>query len=366
MGDLNSLFLTTSSISTEIGGGNVCYHIIQALQKYSNLTRIYCNGTTSITKTYNINPVSYGLPDNPFLWDYLASRHLPNLKPINLVHIYGNPFGVTVDLLKNYDIKIFVDVPAHNLEESIREFKTWNLEYPYHHMIDPILWKYYIQHIIKADVIITPSKYSADYISTSEKFRKHFLHKPIIKIIPHGCNPPEDTPGLPDEIIVGHLGQNGLDKGQIYLLQAWLKIKDIPLYLAGDRTEYWKPVIEKYNINVKIFGRIENKDSFYRNISIYLQSSVCDGFGIPVLEAMSYGRPVIVTEGVGAKDLVVDGFNGFIIPIRKPEAIVEKIQYFIDNPSEIKRMGVNARATARNYTWDKIIERYLEVYNSIL
>lgn len=234
-------------------------------------------------------------------------------------------------------------------------------------MVDETLWKYYIQHIVNADVIITPSKYSADYILLSEKFKKYFLHKPNIKVIPHGCNPPSDIPGYPDVFIVGHLGQNGLDKGQIYLLQAsqYLRDKNIKIIIAGDRTKYWKSTILENKLPIEVQGRISDIDSFYRNISIYVQSSVCDGFGIPVLEAMSYGRPVIVTEGVGAKDIVIDNFNGFIIPIRRPELLAEKINYFYENPSEIQRMGLNARITAVNYSWDKIVGRYQELYSML-
>lgn len=67
---------------------------------------------------------------------------------------------------------------------------------------------------------------------------------------------------------------------------------------------------------------------------------------------------MIVSEGVGAKDMVEDGRDGFIVPIRDPDAIIEKLQYFMDNPLEVRRMGHNARITAEKYSWSKIEKMY--------
>ena len=90
---------------------------------------------------------------------------------------------------------------------------------------------------------------------------------------------------------------------------------------------------------------------------IFVMPSLCESFGKVILEAMASGLPVIATTNTGARDVVKDGKHGFIIPIRDSKAIKDKIQYFYDNPSEIKRMGKNARKVAENYTWDRYSEK---------
>jgi len=355
----DSLFATTSGVGAGSGGGIVSYNIVKALKECSDLKLILCNGTSDLARSININPSSWGLVDNPFLYDYLASQLVVK---VDLAHFRGDPFGVTVDKLRklNKDVKIVVDVPAHNLEVSVEEFYRLGLEYPFKHMIDRKLWKIYIKHVIDADVIITPSTLSKEYITNSDKF---VGFKGEIKVIPHGCDLPERVVYI-NEDAVGYMGALGPDKGFIYLLHA-IKNLDVKLFIAGSQSSYIR--VNDPDVDKKIFrlGYVKDVSEFYNNINVYVQPSVTEGFGIEVLEAMSYGRPVIVTQGTGAKDLVEDGKNGFIVPIRDSKAIAEKIQYFIDNPSEIIRMGHNARLTAEKYTWDVIREKYIDVYREL-
>ena len=85
-----------------------------------------------------------------------------------------------------------------------------------------------------------------------------------------------------------------------------------------------------------------------------------DPFPRTTLEAMSCGLPVIISDMVGAKDIIEDGKEGFIIPAKNVDAIAEKIQYFYDNPSEIRKMGKNARKKAKEYTWKKFAEEVIK------
>jgi glycosyltransferase involved in cell wall biosynthesis len=75
---------------------------------------------------------------------------------------------------------------------------------------------------------------------------------------------------------------------------------------------------------------------------------------------------VIVTDRTGAVDMVTDGYDGFVVPIRDPRAIADKIQYFHDNPGEVARMGNNARETAEAYSWGKVEDAYAELFRRVL
>jgi glycosyltransferase involved in cell wall biosynthesis len=73
---------------------------------------------------------------------------------------------------------------------------------------------------------------------------------------------------------------------------------------------------------------------------------------------MACGLPVIVTENVGARDLVEEGKNGFVVPIRSPEAIAERLRFLYQNPEVARSMGEHARATVLDgYSWQDYGDR---------
>ncbi|GAH55084.1 unnamed protein product, partial [marine sediment metagenome] len=142
---------------------------------------------------------------------------------------------------------------------------------------------------------------------------------------------------------------------------------DSKLLLAGGGTETLEPLIRQVanQGQFKILGRVPDVSDVYNACSVYCQPSVTEGFGIEVPEAMAHGRPVVVSEGAGASDLVEDGVTGFMVPIRSPEAIAEKIDWFRNNREKIPEMGQKARREARNFTWDKIRRQYARIFLSL-
>jgi len=77
---------------------------------------------------------------------------------------------------------------------------------------------------------------------------------------------------------------------------------------------------------------------------------------------MAHGRPVIVAEGAGVHEIVEDGKEGFIVPIRDADSIAACIKQFRDSPEEVENMGANARRKAEQYTWEKIRKQYERLY----
>ena len=113
-------------------------------------------------------------------------------------------------------------------------------------------------------------------------------------------------------------------------------------------------------------GYIKEIRQLYDNISVYVQPSATEGFGMEIPQAMSYGRPVICSDGAGAADCITDGVDGFIVPKMNPQAIVDKINWFKTHPKELIEMGENAKEKAKNYTWQKTEEKYVELWRSII
>jgi len=106
--------------------------------------------------------------------------------------------------------------------------------------------------------------------------------------------------------------------------------------------------------------------SMYLASDLYIMLSKFDTFGMVVLEAMAAGLPVIISSNVGAKDLVQEGKNGFVISnTADSDYIAAKIALLCDENSR-RPLAQNAYQTATQNTWDSVAEKYLAVYANIL
>lgn len=86
--------------------------------------------------------------------------------------------------------------------------------------------------------------------------------------------------------------------------------------------------------------------------------------GVPrsTQEAMAIGRPVITTDVPGCRETVVDGLNGFLVPKWNPEALAEKMCYFIENPERINIMGLESYKIAKqNFDVSKVNKKLFEI-----
>ena len=95
----------------------------------------------------------------------------------------------------------------------------------------------------------------------------------------------------------------------------------------------------------------------YAGADVYVLPSLFEGFLVTALEAMACGLPVIVSEHTFAHDVIEDGVNGYVIPIRDKEAIAERLRHLHSNPRLREEMGQAARRTAERFTWRRYGER---------
>lgn len=365
---MNSILITNSGINSYTGGGVVSLNLLKALQTCSDVklilsSQVFKDNLFEGIPAFSINPMHYGYKEySPFLMDYFAYHFIPKELSFDLVQTYSDPFGLTVEKLKrDYSCKVVCDLAPHNIEISMEEHMKRMGKYPFPHLTNPGLWMLHSRHLRLADKVIVHSHKSAEYITKKANLKE----KP--HVIPHGCYLPPNTSEHPETFTPGYFGSIGIDKGISYLATAWVNCpfsEKHKLLLGGAGTENFK-VDEKFKSRFKSLGYIENISDFYKQISIYIQPSIQDGFGITPLEAMAHGRPVIVSEGVGMSELVTDGKDGFVVPLRDVDGIIDKIIYYYNNPDEIKKMGAEARKTAEQYSWNDIRLEYESIYNSI-
>jgi glycosyltransferase involved in cell wall biosynthesis len=91
--------------------------------------------------------------------------------------------------------------------------------------------------------------------------------------------------------------------------------------------------------------------------------------GVPksLIEACAVGRPIVTTDSTGCRDTVIDGYNGFLVPIKDSKALAEKLEALINNRSLRMLMGKNSRKLAEeNFAIEDVVEKHLEIYNELL
>ncbi len=217
----------------------------------------------------------------------------------------------------------------------------------------------------------------ADFISVpSEYTKKSFIKRGISpsKIIKVPLCNEKDVPfrkipvKYPEVFTVFCVSGNFYRKGLIYLLRAWkeLGLQNAKLIVKGEIPNEFIEYKKIPNLEI-ISHHISDDDliKLYEKSSICILPSIDDGFGMVVIEAMRAALPVIVTQNVGASEVLEDGKEGFIIPIRDTEALKEKILYFYNHPDKVNSMGLNALEKAKQYTPEEYAKRMIVEYNKL-
>jgi glycosyltransferase involved in cell wall biosynthesis len=105
----------------------------------------------------------------------------------------------------------------------------------------------------------------------------------------------------------------------------------------------------------------------YGTCDLFVLPSVWEVLPIAILEAMSSSKAVVCTGAGGDAELVKDGLNGYVVPIRDPVKLAEKINALLDDPEKRARMGRAGRKRAEEeFDWKLIAARTKEVYEDVL
>nr|MBC8473838.1 glycosyltransferase family 4 protein [Candidatus Omnitrophota bacterium] len=107
---------------------------------------------------------------------------------------------------------------------------------------------------------------------------------------------------------------------------------------------------------------------------LYAVSDVCvypstasEPFGLTMLEALSSAKPMVVTETGGMPEIIKDGINGFVVPIRDFEALASRVIQLISNKELHDRLGYTGRQMVeQNYTKEIVTRNTLDIYKSLL
>jgi len=134
----------------------------------------------------------------------------------------------------------------------------------------------------------------------------------------------------------------------------------IDQHLLSGRERLWES-IRKYGIISQ--GELA---SVLTQAQCLLLPSHFDSFGMVVTEAMASGLPVIVSDMVGAQELVSEGRNGFVVPVGSVDALTRAMRWCVHNPDAVRKMSIAARTTAEQMSWANYRRHFTDAVREVL
>jgi len=218
----------------------------------------------------------------------------------------------------------------------------------------------------------------ADYISIPSSFvRRTFVEQdvPEHKLIqvPYGVDLASFRQVSKEDKVFRVIFAGGmtLRKGVHYLLQAFseLRLSNSELLLIGSMNDEMRSFFKKYKGAYKWIGHVPQGElyRYYSQGSVFCLPSIEEGLAMVIPQAMACGLPVICTTNTGGEDIVRDGKDGFVIPIRDVDALKEKFLYLYEHQNVCYAIGQSAKErVSRGFTWDDYGEKIMREYNRIL
>jgi L-malate glycosyltransferase len=180
---------------------------------------------------------------------------------------------------------------------------------------------------------------------------------------------------LPHEApIVGNVAALVPHKGQRYLIDAAaLVVRQVPdarFVIAGDgelRLQLEKQVKDhRLEKHVFLAGFRPDVLSLHKAFDIFVMSSVTEGLGTSLLDAMACGKPIVATTAGGIPEVVEHGVSGFLVPPRDPERLAQALVTLLKDAEKRQALGSAALARVRErFSAERMVQETLRVYQRV-
>ncbi len=236
--------------------------------------------------------------------------------------------------------------------------------------------------LLKADGIVTISRFTRDRLL--EKFPVEGSNVKVVYLgIDHGywqdfssdeLAKTESHYSLPSPFLL-FVGALEKRKNLLNLIRALKMIhrrqKKIPLVLAGRRGEDYQRLSDEIRGQslepwVKMLGYVPETDlrNLYRLASLLVFPSFCEGFGLPVLEAMASGLPVVASQAKGIEEVAQDAAVYF--DPQDPEEIADKILLALEDKNLCQKIVERGKKRALDFDWEKTATETLRFYEEVV
>lgn len=333
-------------------------------------------GISSVIKMYK----DYGLSENSDV-EFLASYKGSNAFKRLFVFVFFL-FEYFWTLLTNKDIEL---VHIHSASEGsfYRKYFVYKFAKIFHkkiifHIHCPAFCRIYkesskcikkrTEEVINgSDLVLVLAQYWKDVTFDTFKNKNiKILYNPAVA---------KDTNKIAHEKLnVLFMGRFGKRKGVYDIIEAakYIQNNDVVINLYGDGDiEEFQKLINDNNVQekVKIKGWIsgDKKDEAFRTADIYILPSYNEGLPMSVLEALSYGLPVISTPVGGTPETIEEGANGFLIPPGDAKALAEKINLIANDKNLRAKMGQESyRIAKEKFDIHVIVKQLREIYDELI
>lgn len=197
---------------------------------------------------------------------------------------------------------------------------------------------------------------------------------PNLEVIPNACTFFPEHPSPLNSRLVIAVGRYTYQKGFDRLIKAWNRVgKEFPdwrLQIIGDgeEKEQLQQLITHYQLEkqVKLIPPTKQLNAIYQEASFLVMSSHYEGLPMVLIEAQAFGLPVVSFAcKCGPRDIIKDGENGFLVEEGNVGQLAAKIKLLMTNNGLLVEMGKQARVNARRYDENKIMTRWINLFNSL-
>jgi glycosyltransferase involved in cell wall biosynthesis len=242
-------------------------------------------------------------------------------------------------------------------------------------------WKGFQSSINKATIVVAVSEKSVEGLrNVCGVTRPIVVEGPLIlDPIAMGWKM-EGKPQKPEApIVVTSLARLYVTKGLPYLLEAIVKVKAVhpttqfKVYGDGPLREELLDYASKLGLDgsqifVGSFTSREELSHIMAETDIFAMSSILEGQPLSLVEAMSYGCPIVATRAGGIPELIHDGVNGLLCDPGDPDCLAQKLNQMIENPDLRERLGIEARKSYEDGPFQPaaVCGRFISIYNDAL
>lgn len=212
--------------------------------------------------------------------------------------------------------------------------------------------------------IIAQTQFAKNVLSAKTKNKN-------IRVIPNPVKEIQNYPDIAKENIILNVGRLVPEKGQKYLIEAFLKINekaDWRVVILGDgplRNQLEEQVkILGLDKQVQFLGAVNNVDEWLAKASIFVFPSISEGFPNALAEAMSAGLPCVSFDcNAGPRDLIENDVNGYLVEVGEVDEITKSMKRLMDDEVRRDQVGLQASKISIRLDKIKICKDYLSFMN---
>ncbi len=178
-----------------------------------------------------------------------------------------------------------------------------------------------------------------------------------------------------DDILIGTVARLIPSKGIRFLLEAVPAVLDrypravLMITGSGQEETSLKNLAERLGIAGRVIfaGQVHNIWDYYAAFDLFVLPTLSEGLAMTLLEAMSFGLPIIASAVGGIPEVITHGKNGYLIQPGRPQEIRGALKYCLDHPQLAKSYGRQAREDVKyGYSREKMIKETIAVLESVL